>query len=128
MRAIGLLAAAFICAAVPAFASVFAVVRGVVHDAQHRPVAGATITLHATNSDFAVHANSGQDGAFTLPEAPIGLYRLEVIAPGFATWSEPVTLASGTNPSVHIELAVHAAAETVVVQGSADSEIGRAHV
>jgi hypothetical protein len=121
MRARRLLAAALICAAVPAFASVFAVVRGVVHDAQHRPVAGATITMHATNSDFSVHAASGQDGAFTLPEAPIGLYRLEVVAPGFATWSEPVTLASGTNPAVHIELAVHAASETVVVQGSADS-------
>jgi TonB dependent receptor/Carboxypeptidase regulatory-like domain/TonB-dependent Receptor Plug Domain len=121
MRALRLLAAAFLCAAVPAFASVFAVVRGVVHDAQHRPVAGAEITLHATNSDFAVHAASGQDGAFTLPEAPIGLYRLEVSSPGFATWSEPVTLASGTNPAVHVELAVHAAAETVVVQGGANS-------
>src|ERR1700679_1364255 len=121
MRALGLLAAAFICAAIPAFASVFAVVRGVVHDSQHRPVAGAAITLHATSSDFALHAVSGQDGPFTLPQAPIGVYRLEVAAPGFATWSEPVTLASGTNPAVHVELAVHAATESVVVQGSADS-------
>jgi TonB dependent receptor/Carboxypeptidase regulatory-like domain/TonB-dependent Receptor Plug Domain len=121
MRALGLLAAAFICAVVPAFASVFAVVRGVVHDAQHRPIAGAAVTLHATNSDFAVHAISAPDGAFTLPEAPIGFYRLEVSAPGFAAWSEPATLVSGTNPTVHVELAVHAASETVVVQGSADS-------
>jgi hypothetical protein len=121
MRAFKLLAAAFICAAIPAFASVFAVVRGVVHDTQHRPVAGARITLHAARSDFAVHAISGQDGAFTLPEAPIGNYWLEVSSPGFAAWSEPTTLISGTNPAVHIELAVHANAETVVVQGSADS-------
>jgi TonB dependent receptor/Carboxypeptidase regulatory-like domain/TonB-dependent Receptor Plug Domain len=121
MRALRLLAAAFLCAAVPAFASVFAVVRGVVHDAQHRPVAGAEITLHATNSDFAVHGVSGQDGSFTLPQAPIGNYRLEVSAQGFTTWSEPVPLASDTNPNVHVELSVHAAAETVVVQGSANS-------
>jgi hypothetical protein len=121
MRALRLLAAAFFCAALPAFASVFAVVRGIVHDPQHRPIAGATVTLHAASSDFAVHATSGSDGAYTLPEAPIGLYRLEVTAPGFAAWSEPVTLVSGTNPLVHVELAVRAASETVIVQGSADS-------
>ncbi len=126
MRVFRLLAAALICTAVPAFASVFAVVRGVVHDTQHRPVAGAAITLHATNSDFAVHGVSGQDGAFALPEAPIGVYRLEVSAPGFAAWSEPVTLVSGTNPAVHVELAVGGAAETVVVQGSADAAVDTA--
>jgi hypothetical protein len=122
MRVLRLLAAVLICAAsIPAFASVFAVVHGVVHDPQHRPIAGATITLHATSSDFYVHTVSGPDGAFELPEAPIGFYKLEVIAPGFAAWSEPITLVSGTNPLVHIPLEVHAAAETVVVQGSADA-------
>jgi len=29
-------------------------VRGVVHDPQHRPIAGATVTLRAAHSDFLV--------------------------------------------------------------------------
>ena len=127
MRALRLLAAACICAAsIPAFATVFAVVRGIVHDPQHHPVAGAAITLHAVNSDFSVHTTSGEDGAFTLPEAPIGLYKLEVATPGFAAWSSPVTLVSGTNPAMHIALAVGASSETVVVQGSVDSAVDTA--
>jgi hypothetical protein len=118
MRILRLLAAALLAAAsVPAFATVFATVHGIVHDPQHRPVAGATVTLHAINSDFSVHSASDQDGVFTLPEAPIGFYRLEVAAPGFATWSGMVTLVSGTNPLAHIELVVHGATETVLVQG-----------
>jgi Carboxypeptidase regulatory-like domain/TonB-dependent Receptor Plug Domain len=119
MRVFRLLAVVFICAAsLPAFATVFATVHGIVHDSQHRPVAGAAATLRATNSDFSVHAASGQDGAFTLPEAPIGNYRLEVTAPGFDAWSGTVTLVSGTNPVAHIELAVHGATETIVVEGN----------
>jgi hypothetical protein len=35
-----------------AMAAVLAAVRGVVHDPQHRPIAGASVTLHAANSDF----------------------------------------------------------------------------
>ena len=33
-------------------ATVLMAVRGVVHDPSHRPIAGATVTLHAADSDF----------------------------------------------------------------------------
>ncbi len=33
-------------------------VRGVVHDPQHRPIAGATVTLRAAASDFVVSGNT----------------------------------------------------------------------
>lgn len=120
MRILRALAAAMLAAAaLPAFATVFATVRGIVHDPQHRPIAGATITLHASDSDFFVHAVSDADGAFTLPEAPIGVYTLDVAAPGFGHWSRSVTLESNTSPVFHVELAIHTAEETVLVQGSA---------
>lgn len=120
MRILRVLAAAMLAAsALPAFATVFATVRGVVHDPQHRPIADASITLRSADSAFSVHAVSGADGVFTLPEAPIGVYTLQVTAPGFAQWSESITLESNTSPIVHAELSVHGSSETVTVQGSA---------
>ena len=100
-----------------AHATVFATVHGVVHDPQHRPIAGALVTLQAADSAFAVHATSDNSGEFDLPEAPIGVYTLEVAAAGFATAEQPLSIASGTNPIVHILLAVAPATQTVVVEG-----------
>ena len=101
--------------ALPAHATVFATVRGVVHDPQHRPVAGAHVMLKAFDSTFALHSSTGNDGEFALPEAPLGLYNLEVEASGFANFSEPITVSSGTNPLVHIALSVGSASESVQV-------------
>ncbi|KAA6464802.1 TonB-dependent receptor [Acidobacteria bacterium AB60] len=101
----------------PARATVFATVRGVVHDPQHRPVAGAHVLLKAANSQFSLHTETHQDGEFALPEAPLGLYDLTVDADGFAQFAEPVALASGTNPVLHIALTVGPATVSVQVHG-----------
>src|SRR5581483_4685293 len=94
-----LLSCALLAALSPAaYATVFATVRGVVHDPQHRPVAGAHITLKSQDSAFSLQATTGSDGAFSLPEVPIGSYTLEIKAEGFARASQQITLASGTNP------------------------------
>jgi len=102
-----------------AHATVFALVRGVVHDAEHRPIAGAQITLKAANSDFVLRTISGADGSFTLQQAPIGVYRITVSAPGFETLDESLTLASGTNPILHLPLEVSGATSSVTVHGEA---------
>jgi len=102
----------------PAFATVFATVRGVVHDPQHRPIANARVTLQAADSAFALNAATDSDGAFELPQAPIGLYRLQVDAAGFASVTETLTIASGTNPVVHLALPIASATESVVVEGA----------
>jgi hypothetical protein len=117
MRLSLLIAALFAGTAFPAQATVFATLRGVVHDPQHHPVAGAAITLQAADSVFALRTTAGSDGEFTLPAAPIGVYRLTVAAPGFATVTEPITLASGTNPVAHIPLEVATATQSVTVEG-----------
>ena len=49
-------------------------------------------------------ATTNADGEFELPQAPIGVYRLTVAAPGFATVTQTLTVASGTNPVLHIAL------------------------
>ena len=110
-----LLASVLICASLPAHATVFATLHGVVHDPQHRPVAGAAVTLQASDSTFTLHANSDAQGEFTLPQIPLGVYTLTVSASGFATTKEPLTVASGTNPGLHVMLSVAAAIETVHV-------------
>jgi hypothetical protein len=115
-----LAAALFVAASLPVFATVFATVRGVVHDAQHRPISSADITLQAADSTFILTAKTGADGEFEIPQAPIGVYRLTIASPGFATEVHPLTVVSGTNPVLHVALSVASATQTVVVQGLED--------
>ncbi len=102
-------------AALPAYATVFATVHGVVHDPQHRPVAGAHVLLNAASSAFSLHSETGKDGEFAIPEAPIGLYMLSIEANGFETFTESLSLSSGTNPVVHVALSVGSATVSVQV-------------
>ena len=106
-------------ASISAWATVFATVHGVVHDPQHRPIPGAQVTLMSADSAFTLNARTNAGGEFELPQAPIGVYRLQVSAPGFAVSTQPLTIASGTNPILHIPLDLAATAQTVVVQASA---------
>jgi hypothetical protein len=122
MRRFYLLAATLLLAgSQPASATVFATVHGVVHDPQHRPIAGAAVTLEATDSDFALRATTNADGEFELPQTPIGVYRLTVAASGFANATQTLTVASGTNPVLHIPLEIAGATQSVVVNGTASS-------
>ena len=102
----------------PAFATVFATVHGIVHDPQHRPIANASVELHAADSAFVVTAATNNEGSFDLPPTPIGVYRLDIKAGGFSTFTQSLILASGTNPFLHIALPVAAVEESVIVNGN----------
>jgi hypothetical protein len=122
MRFPSILATAVLAAAsIPALATVFATLHGVVHDPQHRPIAGANIRLQAADSAFTLQAVTDSTGQFELSQAPIGLYRLTVAAAGFDTVTEALTVASGTNPILHIPLKVGAATQSVVVHATTSS-------
>ena len=99
-------------------ATVFATVHGVVHDSEHRPVGGAHVALKAVGSQFSLHTDTDSTGEFNLPEAPLGLYQLEIASAGFAAFTESISVASGTNPVVHIVLSVAATNQTVTVRGT----------
>jgi hypothetical protein len=109
---------ALLLPSVPAWATVFASVHGIVHDPQHRPIAGATVILKAVESTFTLTVVTNSEGEFDLAQAPIGVYTLKISANGFATTEQPLTIASGTNPIVHIPLAVATATQSIVVNGT----------
>lgn len=123
MRRYLLLTAFLLSASLPALATVFARVSGVVHDSQHRPIAGAEVTLQAADSSFVLRATTGNDGTFEFTLAPIGIYHLTVAASGFDTSTQTLTVASGTNPVLHIPLAVGHTSQSVVVHGSTAAAI-----
>ncbi len=106
---------AVLCANVTASATVMANLRGVVHDAAHRPIAGAHVEVQAVTSKYQTTLQSDAAGAFELSSLPLGEYRLLVTAPGFATEEQRLLLHSGTAPVLHFELAAAGPHEEVHV-------------
>ncbi len=100
-----------------AHATVFATVRGIVHDPQHRPISRAQVTLQSANSAFVLHTVTNANGEFQFDEAPLGVYRLTASAAGFKTVTQTIDLASGTSPILHIPLPLGPAHQSVVVHG-----------
>jgi len=103
----------FGASSLPCSATVFATLHGVVHDAQHFPVAGADVSLRAADSTFELKVISNTEGAFDLADVPIGFYRLHVEAAGFAAQEEVIHVQSGTHPVMHFALAI-ASVSTVI--------------
>lgn len=112
---------ALLFSAALALASIFGVVRGIVHDPQHRPVAGATVTIKSLNSDWSQTTTTNGDGDFGLQAVPLGDYAISVSQPGFADSAEKVTVASNSTAILHFELRVAAVKEAVNVTAEADS-------
>ena len=104
-----------------AHAAIFGQVHGVVHDTQHRPIAGAHVELRAANSTFSKTTLTGQDGSFSIPSIPLGDYVVIVSQSGFATNRQAVTLASDTSPILHFEMQLGTVQQSVTVIGTGDT-------
>jgi len=104
-----------LAASIPVGATIFGSIRGLIHDPQHRPVSGASVTLRAANSDFERTVSSQDDGEFTFREIPLGEYRVTIESPGFRQEEQRVVVGSGSEVRVHFSLQVSAAAESVEV-------------
>ncbi|RXH57350.1 TonB-dependent receptor [Granulicella sibirica] len=102
-----------------AYATVFGQVQGVVHDTQHRPVSGASVTIHAAHSAFTTTTSTNREGAFALPAVPLGDYLVTVTQVGFRVVEQSITLASNTTPVMHFELPVGSVSESVTVSTDA---------
>ncbi len=98
-----------------AHATIFGQVHGVVHDPQHRPIAGVHIELRAANSAFTKTALTGHDGSFSIPAVPLGDYVVTVSQAGFASVRQTLALASDTSPILHFELQLGAVQQAVTV-------------
>jgi outer membrane cobalamin receptor len=99
--------------------------RGVVHDPQHRPVPGATVTLASRNSDWHQATVSDAAGEFLFKEVPIGDYTLTVSLSGFRTATSDVTIVSGSSPIIHVVLDLSGVTQAVDVSASPSADAGR---
>jgi len=88
------------------FASVFGVVKGIVHDPQHRPIANASVVLKSATSDWKSDATTNQAGQFLFQTVPLGDYRVTVESPGFAHLLSSITVTAGDAQDVHMQLAI----------------------
>jgi hypothetical protein len=102
-----------------AYATIFGQLHGVVHDPQHRPIAGAHVELQAATSAYMQSAVTGQDGSFTLSSIPLGDYIITISQTGFATKRQTLTLASDTAPALHFELQLGTVEQAVSVENPA---------
>jgi len=100
-------------------ASIFGVVKGIVHDPQHRPIAGARVVLKSASSDWKVETTTNNAGQFQLQTAPAGDYQLIVSAPGFADQAIATTVSGGNAEDFHVALAIARREEAVNVSGEA---------
>jgi hypothetical protein len=101
-------------------ATIFGRIQGVVHDPQHRPVAGATAKLEAVTSDWSQTIQAGADGEFSFSAVPVGDYRITVTKPQFESLQENVTVDARSSPVLHFQLAVAPLSQTTVVEGTPD--------
>ncbi len=96
-------------------ADVLGSLRGVVHDPQHRPIAGARVTLRAADSGLVVTAESDQDGEFSFFAVALGIYTITADKNGFDPVRLVVTVSSGMSPALHLQLPVARVNESVTV-------------
>ncbi len=119
------IAAVLVVAALPAFATIFSTVKGVVHDPQHRPIPGAVVTLKAAHADWTTTSVTTADGEFLFAAVPVGDYTVAVAIDGFAPAAQSITVVSGSAPILHIQLALAGVAEAVTVNaGPSDVHFG----
>jgi len=113
-----LMALALILTSVALFANVYGAIRGVVHDPQHRPIQGATVTLKAKTSDWGKTATTDANGEFQFNAVSLGDYTVTVASEGFAETTQDVTVISGSVPVAHFQLQVATAQQQVTVTDS----------
>jgi carboxypeptidase family protein/TonB-dependent receptor-like protein len=95
-------------------------VRGVVHDQQHRPIPGATVTLTAQHADWTQTTVTDANGEFQFLAVPVGDYTVVVTLEGFERATQTVSVASGTTPILHVPLSVAGLSQAVTVTASPD--------
>jgi hypothetical protein len=111
----------YLCLAIvsgsPLCATIFGRIQGIVHDPQHRPVPAASVALQAITSDWSQTAQTDDNGDFSFTAVPVGDYKITVTQSKFETAEQTVTVASGSSPILHVQLAIAALNQTIVVTG-----------
>ena len=101
--------------AAPLWGTIFATVRGIAHDPDHRPVPDAHVSLQAVSSDYKRTGKTDANGEFEYSAVPAGEYRITVTRDGFAPVEQSIQVASGSAPILHFQFHLATATETVQV-------------
>jgi hypothetical protein len=114
------LIAALLCCLAVGRASAQAVagsqISGVVKDASGAVLPGVAVTVTDTDTGATRTVVSGADGAYVLPNLPVGPYTLKAVLQGFNTYvKEGIVLQVNTNPTFDVTLAVGNVGEQVTV-------------
>ena len=102
-------------------ATIFGKIQGIVHDPQHRPVAGASAKLQATTSDWSQTTQTDDNGEFSFTTVPIGDYKITISQSKFETLEQTVTVDARSSPILHLQLAIAALNQTTVVVGQTET-------
>ena len=103
-----------------AWAQATAQLNGRVTDESDAVLPGVTVTAPQTDTGLTRTVVTDQSGAWTMPNVPIGPYRLEIALQGFRTYVQTgIVLQVNANPVFNASLGVGNLAETVTVEGAA---------
>src|SRR5690348_15116578 len=101
-------------------------ISGVVQDSSGAAIVGAEVRVTQTSTGFTRTATSGTDGSYTIPNLPVGPYRLQASASGFSVYSqEGIVLRVNSNPVINPALSVGGVTEQVTV--STDVAMAETH-
>jgi hypothetical protein len=100
------------------FAADTGAIRGIVHDPQHRPLAGAQVVLHGSSTTFTETVVSDANGEFQVNNMPEGGYTVAVSAQGFRALDQKVTVTAGKAPVLHLQLELATMSSSVEVSGA----------
>jgi outer membrane receptor protein involved in Fe transport len=117
-RLAGILGVLALVAPAQIYASVFGMVKVIVHDPQHRPVQGAQIIVQSRTSSLKQEGKTNDDGMATIFNVPVGEYDVKVMSKGFATEQQSVAVSSGNVVELHFALNIAAHEVTVEVSGA----------
>ena len=113
-------AAVFLSGAVlQAQAGATAQIAGVVRDTSGGVLPGADVTATQTDTGLKRSTVTDPNGSYTLPNLPIGPYRVDVNLPGFRSYARTgLVLNVNDAPVINVDLSIGAVEETVQVQAS----------
>ncbi len=100
-------------------ATIFGTVRGIVHDPQHKPIAGASVKLKSATSDWNQTTQTDQDGSFSFTAVPVGDYIVTVTKDNFADGRQTLTVVADSAPILHFLLNISQVNQTATVSAQA---------
>jgi len=104
-----------------AHATIFGQLRGIIHDPEHRPIAGARITLRAGHSDLTFSVLTNNDGAFEITSIPLGDYIVTIANPGFENLQQTITVNGDSTLTRHFQLTLATVNQSATVETTSNA-------